>query len=483
MAATTFVTAFLDLQQEHNIKRPPAARFEYFKTHIDAGLDLVIFMSRRFADDFEPYRRDNMRVIYMELEETDAYKVLTSAPKLPESRTETHDTLSFMTLINAKTEFMARAIALDPFSSTHFAWIDFSLSHVFRDREASVQYLRLLQQTCLKPKCLAIPGCWDKGVGMSYVNNAVNWRFCGGFFIGDKASILEFHAAAFQAYKDLFEKQGRVVWEVNTWAIAERHYGISPTWYKADHNDSIIHIPQTLFQVVASLTTIPSRIPSLSKTLDSLLSQVDHVYVSIADSYLRFGGASITIPPELQTEKYSEKVTFVKGPDYGPASKYLGTLSALPSQTWVFVCDDDQVYHPQLITNMLRKITRLGVYQNRYEKIKETSSGGLIHGYTGLMIHGSHLTDLPTFPLPDCARYVDDQWMSAYLFLKNTPIFKTGIEEYKDIYAELCGWHELIGSDALGSLGNRDTKVAELAAYFNIVFETQGRITGKAPAP
>lgn len=484
MSTTTFVTAFLDLQEDHNNKRPPHVRFEHFKTHIEANLKIVVFLSRRFEADFAPFVSENVRVVFIELEETDTFKTITKEPILPESRTPSHDTFNFLILMNAKTEFMARAIAMDPFHSTHFAWIDFSIAHVFKNRSASIQHLNMLQNTCLKSKCLAMPGCWNKDVGMSYIYNSVNWRFCGGFFIGDKESVLDFHTASYKAFKDLYETQNRIVWEVNTWAIAERNYGLAPHWFKVDHNDTIIQIPVELYKVVATLTTIPSRINDLYKTLESLSKQVDHIYVSIAESYKRFGDIRITVPDMYKTEPYCGKVTFVEGPDYGPASKYLGSLTALPPNTWVFVCDDDQVYHPKLIQNMLKNVKQLAVYQNRFETIKQTTSGGLIHGYVGLMLHSSHLANLSAFPLPECARYVDDQWMSTYLFFQNIPILKTGIEEYKDIYQILCGWHELIGADALGSLGNRSQKVAELADFFYVAFGKDGTIaTRTIPSP
>jgi hypothetical protein len=125
---------------------------------------------------------------------------------------------------------------------------------------------------------------------------------------------------------------------------------------------------------------------------------------------------------------------------------------------------------------MLSAVKKYGVYQNRHNIIEKTSSGGLIHGYVGLLVPAETLSSLPAFPLPACARYVDDQWISAYFFFQGVPIYPTGVEEYPDLYQTLCGWHELIGADALGSLGNRSAKVAELAAFFKIRFEANGRI-------
>jgi hypothetical protein len=480
----TFVTAFLDLQGHHNEERPPEVRFKHFQTLFEAQIPIIVFLSRRFESEIAPFVCKNVVVIYTELMETETAKIIHTPPTLPESRNIAHDNANFLLLMNAKSEFVQTAIRMNPFHSTHFAWVDFNVAHIFKDRAASIQYLQLLSNFQLKPRCLAFPGCWGPGVGDSFITRSVNWRFCGGFFIGDRESLLDFHTATTNAFRHLYETEGRIVWEVNTWALAEKRGGFSPTWYKADHNDSIIRIPQSLFRVVASLTTIPSRVDALKETLDSLLPQVDHIYLSVAEAYVRFGGVGITLPSYLCETPYVEKVTVVKGPDHGPASKYLGALSALPSQSWVFICDDDQIYAPDVVRKMLQAVHTFGVYQNRYAIIEKSTSGGLVHGYVGLLVPTQALQALSVFPLPDCARYVDDQWISTYFFFQDVPIYPTGVEEYKDIYATLCGWHELIGADALGSLGNRSAKVAELAAFFKIRFEAGGRITSEtAPIP
>jgi hypothetical protein len=75
----------------------------------------------------------------------------------------------------------------------------------------------------------------------------VYWRFCGGFILGDAVSIMDMHKR-YQTYFLGFLKQyKKLVWEVNFWAWLEANTGWIPTWYKADHNDCIIHIPVDKF--------------------------------------------------------------------------------------------------------------------------------------------------------------------------------------------------------------------------------------------
>jgi hypothetical protein len=116
------------------------------------------------------------------------------------------------------------------------------------------------------------------------------------------------------------------------------------------------------------------------------------------------------------------------------------------------------------------------VYQNRYDIIQRTTSGGIIHGYVGNLANIDVLTGLPEFPLPECAYHVDDQWLSIYYFVHGVPIKSTGIEPYSEIFQILEHNHEKIGADSLASLGTRQARVHELATYFGIEFLEKGEM-------
>ena len=103
---------------------------------------------------------------------------------------------------------------------------------------------------------------------------------------------------------------------------------------------------------VATLTTIPSRINNeCILAINSLLKQVDQIYLSVCTSYQRF--PNIKIPDIFFQEPYFSKVTIVYNNDYGSATKYLGSLNQLTCKDqWVFVCDDDQEYKDGLIERL-----------------------------------------------------------------------------------------------------------------------------------
>ena len=459
MKNVTYVTAFLDLHEDRSKDKSFDTCFAHFQYLINANIPIVVFLSRRFLDRIHP--SEMITIVPIELEELETYKETTSNV-LPLHRTDYHDTKHFMILMNSKIEFVRKAMDIVP--SSHYAWIDFSIAHVLRKNE-SAAFLHMVSKSSLK-RCLLFPGCLEKNNGYSHVYDAVHWRFCGGFFIGDTQSLT--------AMYDLYRKEYRHIvqhcnlWEVNVWSILEHDYGCKPTWYYAGHDDSIIRFPTNYLYVVASLTTIPSRIHTSCKaSIDSLLHQVDHIYLSVATFYKRFS-TGIDIPDFFRQEPYCNKVTIVMGEDKGPATKYLGALHLLQN-TWIFFCDDDQIYS-DIVPRMLQCVDSLHVYQNRYFNIRNTSSGGFIHGYVGNLVNSECLHSLQTFPLPECAYHVDDQWMSIYYFIHNIMIRPTGIENYSDIYKTLDNHHELIGVDSLASLGTRDERVTQLGEYFNVLF-------------
>jgi hypothetical protein len=322
---------------------------------------------------------------------------------------------------------------------------------------------------------IVFPACWSKAQLDKHFKNLyskVLWRFCGGFFIGDDESILEFNDAYQKYYYEFLNEKRRLVWEVNFWAWLEKNKYIISESYLANHNDSIIEIPSEYLKTVICLTSIPPRFERCKRTIKSLLNQVDHIYLSVSKYYVRFGYATL---PDLFESDFKGRVTVIESVDYGPATKYLGALSKIPENYWVVFCDDDQVYRADLIKRMKSSIIEIAAYQNSYHSVK-IGSGGIIHGFVGNMFHRSLLNKLSKFNIPYCARFVDDQWMSLYCFFNKINIYPTPINNYYDLLAVLNNGFEQIGEAPLAALGNRDEKVTELAKYFGVIFKSNGEI-------
>ena len=278
----TFITSFFHIyNEEYDERKTIPWRMDRFREIAATGIHIGVYTCPRLRNDVETLVAefpDNVRLMkVMELSETVIAGMVSNLEdfsvaiaeknlltpeqaclwrsletKLPRIRNEPKDTVDYLTIINSKTEFMTHAIEENPWNSTHFAWIDFNISHVFFDRERSLSFLQWLgTRDFYENNCFVIPGCWDKWSGehIDQITDIIHWRFCGGFFLGDAASIQRFHALYLEHFPRFLAAHGTLVWEVNFWAwleaetdwttVYEGGHGYK-AWYKADHNDTII---------------------------------------------------------------------------------------------------------------------------------------------------------------------------------------------------------------------------------------------------
>lgn len=239
MYTVIWVTAFYDFGEEtRNRERPCADRIAQFQCIASTGIPILLFTSSSQAS-MHLFPK-NVTVIILELHETDTFRELVKGnPVLPSQRNEGKDTIPFLVLMNAKTEFVARATALQP--SPYYAWIDFNVAHVFPNQREEVCHLltHLSRATFTIEDRALIPGCWDRQPDVSL--DCIHWRFCGGFFLGNKVAVCELHERAQRIRTEL----PMLTWEVNVWAYLENTENWECCWYLADHNASLFNIPNT----------------------------------------------------------------------------------------------------------------------------------------------------------------------------------------------------------------------------------------------
>ena len=98
-------------------------------------------------------------------------------------------------------------------------------------------------------------------------------------------------------------------------------------------------------QIIATLTTLPSRINYIKQTLESILNQtilVDHIELNIPYKCIRTNEEYI-IPDWLINMK---KVKIFRTEDYGSITKVASTFNRYKnnSNTYIWSCDDDLIY-------------------------------------------------------------------------------------------------------------------------------------------
>jgi hypothetical protein len=245
---TTFVTSFINI--DNGKVKSLSWRLEKFMELVKSGINLCVYVDTTVLDTLIDMTKsyNNVKIMkQVSLEKTKTFQICENYDlTLPYTDNVDKDTFSYMILINAKIEFVYDAILNNPWNSEVFAWIDFSITHVFSDINNAYNTLKELSYLKIT-NILAIPGCVNLDIGNnSKFIQEIHWRFCGGFFIGDKQSLLEMYNVQFKYLPTFFEQYKTMVWEVNYWAWLEANTEWKPYWYQADHNNSIIVLPRQL---------------------------------------------------------------------------------------------------------------------------------------------------------------------------------------------------------------------------------------------
>lgn len=254
----TFVSTFMTIYPPDSpyATKDVRWRFDRFFHLLETGIHLCVYVDPtgeellRQCVELFPDTLKLMRVV--RLQDTWVHKLCEQYDTvgLPATRNEPKDTYEYMVLMHSKVEFLHDTAQQNPWGSTHFAWIDFNITHVFKDLVGSQAFLRGLATSRLAPSYLLVPGCWssptdpltDEGV-WDKILGRIHWRFCGGFFLGDRASVIEFRRCYVDHFPEFLFKYRQMTWEVNFWAWLEWAGHWSPTWFLADHDDCMIRIP------------------------------------------------------------------------------------------------------------------------------------------------------------------------------------------------------------------------------------------------
>jgi hypothetical protein len=265
----TFVTSFIQIYKDSlYLDRDTSYYFSKFIELVKSDIQLCVYIDDSLIEFFKNTTFPNVKVMkVVNIKDTWVYSELhkqisndgdqNETISLPDVRNYDKDIPEYMMLMNSKIDYVKDAMEQNPFNSTHFAWIDFSISYVFKNLNSSLDLLKFYNTIKLNDKFLCMPGCTDKPPidDTEALINRVNWRFCGGFFIGDKESLEEFHTFYRLYFPQFLSKYKKIVWEVNFWAWLEAiEPNWNPIWFKADHNDSIIEMPAIYYSI--SLTEI-----------------------------------------------------------------------------------------------------------------------------------------------------------------------------------------------------------------------------------
>ena len=265
MSSLTFVTAFFQVYENSEF-RSNEWRFQQFRILAETGIQICLYTSSDLVPVFEEMSYPNVRVLtrFKDHKETWISKICKECAgmyTLPNNRNMEKDTESYIQIQNSKTEFIQETISQNPWNSTHFAWIDFSIAHIFKNVSQNQSFLKSLSKcTTLNPSFFIIPGCcnkWNPEQSTHFQDN-IHWRFCGGFFMADKESMQIFCDECKTQFPVFLQMTHKILWEVNFWSWLESISLVwNPTWFFADHNDEMLQKIPTHFLCQPLVPLVP----------------------------------------------------------------------------------------------------------------------------------------------------------------------------------------------------------------------------------
>ena len=252
-----FTTSFFNLGKWKC--KSPENYLNWFEMICQTGIYIVVYTSGCYYDAVKSIadRYANvLLVMQLELDDLQVAKWIVqrgSDIKLPETRNTAKDTIPFLACMNSKIELLAQTMeyginGVIPRAS-NYVWLDFGIFHILKDPNTSSRKLQQIAENTYANGFIAFPGCWRTD-WICDIDNAISWRFCGGFFIISSSILKKYHIAIMKYLENYILEQGRITWEVNIWASVERENNHLPFgWYLADHNDTILNIPILLNKV------------------------------------------------------------------------------------------------------------------------------------------------------------------------------------------------------------------------------------------
>ena len=172
--------------------------------------------------------------------------------------------------------------------------------------------------------------------------------------------------------------------------------------------------------IYVSLTTIPSRVKNLNKSVESLLRQIckpDKIFINIPNKYKRFK----EIIENDHIPKFEDPtVEITRCDDFGPGTKLLGSLGKFREDSLVILADDDHIYEDYMIEKFNYFYSKSP--ENAYSfYVHPLNNFGIGQGADGFAINSNFLKGVDKFyeqvvKENDDLFIHDDLWTSFFLF-------------------------------------------------------------------
>ena len=186
-----------------------------------------------------------------------------------------------------------------------------------------------------------------------------------------------------------------------------------------------------------SFTTLPSRLKSIEKTIDSINNQSlkpKKIFLNLPYKFKRFPDFKFNENQIAELRKFNIELN--RSEDYGPSTKLMGALDKIKNYECVIILDDDHIYHNKMFEIFINEFKKKkNNYSFYVQKIFELNMG---QGADGIIINTNNLNKIKNF----YEIYVknnknlflhDDLWISIYLqYIEKKKIF-----DLSEIFTEI----------------------------------------------
>jgi len=168
------------------------------------------------------------------------------------------------------------------------------------------------------------------------------------------------------------------------------------------------------------MTTIPQRIESLNKSVESLLKQShkpDKIFINIPYKYNRFNE---TVRDDQIPKFDNNIVEITRCEDCGPGTKLLGSLSKIKKDALIILADDDNIYEDYMIKKFFN-YSSLEPNNSYSFYVHPLGNFGIGQGADGFAINTNNLNGIKKFYDMVIKDYkelflYDDLWISYFLY-------------------------------------------------------------------
>jgi Bacterial protein of unknown function (HtrL_YibB) len=149
------------------------------------------------------------------------------------------NTLEYMFVQCNKTEWVRKAIKMNPYNTSQFIWVDFGIHHMIRDEDRLRRGIEHMVRQ--EYDTLRIASGKYKGYSVPYdVYRIITWTFCGSVFGGPKDALVRFADLTKAEVLATIRDKKSLMWEINIWYLIYRREGEFMDFYSTGHDIRIL---------------------------------------------------------------------------------------------------------------------------------------------------------------------------------------------------------------------------------------------------